>query len=119
MHPGRRSRQGIASSNCAATCSSVPSSPNRPASCTPIGRPPLDAPSGRAIAGWRGGLWGHVLMRLVDVQLALPAILFAALLAALVGPSLRNVIIILLIWTWPSYGRLVRGTCSRSRSATS
>ena len=26
------------------------------------------------IAGWRGGLWGHVLMRLVDVQLALPAI---------------------------------------------
>ena len=61
------------------------------------------------IAGWRGGLWGHVLMRLVDVQLALPAILFAALLAALVGPSLRNVIIILLVWTWPSYGRLVRG----------
>ena len=61
------------------------------------------------IAGWRGGLWGHVLMRLVDVQLALPAILFAVLLAALVGPSLRNVIIILLIWTWPSYGRLVRG----------
>ena len=61
------------------------------------------------IAGWRGGIWGQALMRLVDVQLALPAILFAVLLAALVGPSLRNVIIILLIWTWPSYGRLVRG----------
>ena len=61
------------------------------------------------IAGWRGGLWGQVLMRLVDVQLAMPAILFAVLLAAAVGPSLRNVIIILLIWTWPSYGRLVRG----------
>ena len=60
------------------------------------------------VAGWRGGIWGQALMRLVDVQLALPAILFAVLLAALVGPSLRNVIIILLIWTWPSYGRLVR-----------
>ena len=60
------------------------------------------------IAGWVGGLTGQLLMRLVDVQLALPAILFAVLLASLVGPSLRNVIIILLIWTWPSYARLVR-----------
>ncbi|MCY3920191.1 MAG: ABC transporter permease [Chloroflexi bacterium] len=60
------------------------------------------------IAGWAGGLTGHLLMRLVDVQLAMPAILFAVLLASLVGPSLRNVIIILLIWTWPSYARLVR-----------
>ncbi len=59
-------------------------------------------------AGWVGGLTGQLLMRVVDMQLALPAILFAVLLAALVGPSLRNVIIILLIWTWPAYARLVR-----------
>ena len=59
------------------------------------------------IAGYVGGLTGQMLMRLVDVQLALPAILFAVLLASLVGPSLRNVIIILLIWTWPAYARLV------------
>ena len=60
------------------------------------------------IAGWRGGIWGQALMRLVDLQLALPAILFAVLLAGLVGPSLRNVIIILLIWTWPAYARVLR-----------
>ena len=60
------------------------------------------------VAGWVGGLTGQLLMRLVDVQLALPAMLFAVLLASLVGPSLRNVIIILLIWTWPAYARLVR-----------
>ena len=60
------------------------------------------------ISGWVGGLTGQLLMRLVDVQLAMPGILFAVLLAALVGPSLRNVIIILLIWTWPAYARLVR-----------
>ena len=60
------------------------------------------------VAGWASGLIGRLLMRLVDVQLAMPAILFAVLLAALVGASLRNVIIILLIWTWPSYARLVR-----------
>ena len=60
------------------------------------------------IAGYVGGLIGQLLMRLVDVQLALPAILFAVLLGSVFGPSLRNVIIILLVWTWSSYARLVR-----------
>ena len=60
------------------------------------------------ISGWVGGSAGQILMRVVDVQLALPAILFAVLLASLVGPSLTNVILILLVWTWPSYARLVR-----------
>ncbi len=60
------------------------------------------------VSGWLGGVWGQILMRLVDVQLALPSILFAVLLGSVFGPSLRNVIIILLIWTWSSYARLVR-----------
>ena len=60
------------------------------------------------ISGWVGGSTGQLLMRVVDVQLALPAILFAVLLASLIGPSLTNVILILLVWTWPSYARLVR-----------
>ncbi len=59
-------------------------------------------------AGWRGGRLGQLLMRIVDVQLALPAILFAVLLGSVFGPSLRNVIIILLVWTWSAYARLVR-----------
>ena len=60
------------------------------------------------VSGWVGGMTGQVLMRVVDLQLALPAILFAVLMASLVGPSLTNVIVILLFWTWPSYSRLVR-----------
>ncbi len=59
-------------------------------------------------SGWMGGRTGQILMRIVDVQLALPAILFAVLLGSIFGPSLRNVIIILLIWTWSGYARLVR-----------
>ena len=59
-------------------------------------------------SGWMGGRTGQILMRIVDVQLALPAILFAVLLGSVFGPSLRNVIIILLIWTWSGYARLVR-----------
>ncbi len=60
------------------------------------------------VAGWRSGKVGQLLMRYVDVQLAMPAILFAVLLGAVLGASLRNVIIILLVWTWTAYARLVR-----------
>ena len=47
------------------------------------------------IAGWRSDKLGQLLMRYVDVQLAMPAILFAVLLGASLGASLTNVIIIL------------------------
>ena len=60
------------------------------------------------VAGWRSGKLGQLLMRYVDVQLAMPAILFAVLLGAALGASLTNVILILLIWTWTAYARLVR-----------
>ena len=60
------------------------------------------------IAGWRGGWWDRILMRLVDIQLALPAILFALLIAVVFGASLRNVILIIIVFTWSSYARLVR-----------
>lgn len=60
------------------------------------------------IAGWRGGWWDRILMRLVDIQLALPAILFALLIVVVFGASLRNVIIIIIVFTWSSYARLVR-----------
>src|SRR5262245_21260577 len=60
-------------------------------------------------AGWRLGVLDSLLMRVVDLQLALPALLFAILLAAVFGPRLRNVIILIVIWGWSSYARLVRG----------
>ncbi len=60
------------------------------------------------LAGWRLGWTDRVLMRLVDMQLAFPALLFAVLVAAVWGPSLRNVILIITLWTWAGYARLVR-----------
>jgi len=60
------------------------------------------------VAGWRLGWWDKVLMRLVDIQLALPAILFALLIAVVFGASLRNVIIIIVVFSWSGYARLVR-----------
>ena len=64
-------------------------------------------------SGWKGGATGQILMRIVDIQLALPGILFALLLGSIFGPSLRNVIIILLVWTWSGYARLWRQTLGR------
>ena len=61
------------------------------------------------IAGWYGGFTDKFLMRIVDVQLAMPAILFAILLAAVFGPSLRNVIILIIVWNWSGYARVIRG----------
>lgn len=61
------------------------------------------------VAGWYQGTTDKVLMRIVDVQLAMPAILFALLLAAVFGPSLRNVIILIVVWNWSGYARIIRG----------
>jgi peptide/nickel transport system permease protein len=50
-----------------------------------------------------------MIMRLVDTWLALPAITFAILLAALVQPSEWNIVIILGIVYWTRYARVLRG----------
>ncbi len=60
------------------------------------------------LAGWRVGWWDRLLMRLVDVQLALPALLFALLISVVFGRSLLNVIVIIIIFSWSGYARLVR-----------
>ncbi|MDA1061869.1 MAG: ABC transporter permease [Chloroflexi bacterium] len=59
------------------------------------------------VAGW-GGWTSRILMAAVDLQLALPGILFAVLLAAIWGPSLRNVVIVLVVFLWAGFARIVR-----------
>jgi peptide/nickel transport system permease protein len=61
------------------------------------------------LSGFLGGWVDQVIMRLVDAWLALPAVTFAILLAALVNPSEWNIIIILSIVYWTRYARVVRG----------
>ena len=61
------------------------------------------------IAGWFGGWPGRIIMALVDLQLALPAILVAVFLAAIWGPSLTNVVIVLVFALWATWARIVRG----------
>jgi peptide/nickel transport system permease protein len=61
------------------------------------------------IAGYWGGLWDHVIMRLVDIKISIPSILLALILAAAMGPSYFTVIIVVALTLWTRYARLVRG----------
>jgi peptide/nickel transport system permease protein len=61
------------------------------------------------IAGYIGGKVDAVIMRLADLQLAIPFLVLALAIAAVLGPSLRNVILVLGISGWVTYARVARG----------
>ncbi len=61
------------------------------------------------IAGYYRGIWDTLVMRLADVQLALPFILMAITFTAIIGGGLRNTIFLLILTQWVQYARLVRG----------
>jgi peptide/nickel transport system permease protein len=60
-------------------------------------------------AGYLGGWVDEVIMRLTDTWLALPALTFAIFLAAVMGPSELNIIIVLSCVYWTRYARVIRG----------
>ena len=60
------------------------------------------------VAAWRGGLIDAVLVIVMDVLQAFPAVILALALLALLGPSLRNVIIVISIAFIPNYARVSR-----------
>ncbi len=61
------------------------------------------------MAGYFGGNIDHIVMRAVDICLSMPAILFALVLAVVLGPSFQTVIIVIVSIFWSRYARLVRG----------
>jgi peptide/nickel transport system permease protein len=61
------------------------------------------------LAGYLGGWVDQLIMRVTDAWLALPALMFAIFLAAIVGPSEFNIVIILGLVYWTRYARVVRG----------
>jgi peptide/nickel transport system permease protein len=61
------------------------------------------------MSGYLGGWVDEVIMRVTDTWLALPALTFAIFLAAVVGPSEMNIVIILAAVYWTRYARVIRG----------
>jgi peptide/nickel transport system permease protein len=68
-----------------------------------------------AVAGYFGGWLDELISRSIDVLLAFPGILLAIALVAVLGPSLRNVVMALSAIGWVGYARLVRGQVLRAR----
>jgi peptide/nickel transport system permease protein len=68
-----------------------------------------------AAAGYAGGRIDNALGRLMDVLLAFPGILLAIALVAVLGPSLTNVVLALVVIGWVGYARLVRGQVLKIR----
>jgi len=61
------------------------------------------------LAGYFRGRWDLIIMRLADVQLAVPTIVLALVTMAVLGPGLQKIIIVLGVTGWVVYARIVRG----------
>lgn len=70
-----------------------------------------------SVAAMRGGRLDNFLMRLVDVFLSIPELIFALAIAAVLGPSFRNIILALAAVLWVKYARIIRGEIIRIKQA--
>ena len=60
------------------------------------------------LAGYFGGWWDHVIMRLVDISLSLPLILLALVLVVLFEPGTATTVGVVALLLWSRYARQVR-----------
>ncbi len=61
------------------------------------------------IAGYLGGWWDQIIMRITDAWLTLPSLVFAILISSVRGPGIWNLVLILALVFWSRYSRAVRG----------
>lgn len=63
-----------------------------------------------AIAGYFGGKLDNFLMRVMDIQLAIPTILLAIVVSAVLGPGLMNLMVAVGITAVPRFARIMRAS---------
>ena len=68
-----------------------------------------------AIAGYYGGKLDNVIMRVMDIMLAMPSILLAMVIVTILGQSLTNAIIAVSIVYIPQYARILRAAVLKVR----
>lgn len=61
------------------------------------------------LAAYFGGKIDEFLMRMTDIVFAVPSLVLAMVIAAMLGPDIKNMMIALTAVAWPSYARLIRG----------
>jgi peptide/nickel transport system permease protein len=67
------------------------------------------------LSGYFGGKVDAIVMRVVDTQIAFPGLLMALLIIAVIGPSLKALVIVLSIDGWMVYARVTRGIAASAR----
>jgi len=60
-------------------------------------------------AGYLGGRTDLLVVQIVDLFIALPGLVLALIITAMVGPSLKNLVLVLGFVMWPPVARMVRG----------
>lgn len=60
------------------------------------------------LCGYYGGVVDSVMMRISDVCLAFPGLVFALAIAALLGGGVSNAVLALAVISWPKYARVAR-----------
>jgi peptide/nickel transport system permease protein len=61
------------------------------------------------VSGYAGRHVDDIIMRLTDIQMAFPFILLALAIIAILGPGIRNMIIVFAVTDWTIYARTIRG----------
>ena len=62
-----------------------------------------------SIAGYFGGIIDKIIMRIIDIIMCFPFFVIAIALAAVLGGSIINLILIIGLLMWPNIARIVRG----------
>lgn len=61
-----------------------------------------------AIAGYMGGIFDELVMRVVDIFFAFPPLILAMAINFALGPSIKSAVFAVIITWWPGYARIVR-----------
>lgn len=70
-----------------------------------------------AVSGYVGGLVDLVIQRIVDAVMSIPVLILALFIVALLGSSIRNVVIALAVIYTPRFSRIARGEMLRVKNA--
>lgn len=68
------------------------------------------------VAGYFGGWIDAVIMRIADMMLAFPGLVLALAVAGIMGASIRNAIIAIVVVSWTKYARLARSLVLKIRN---
>lgn len=69
-----------------------------------------------SLAGYYGGRVDMLISRFIDIVLSFPTLMLILVLVSLLGPGLRNIMLVLGLLGWPQVARIVRGEFLRLRT---